>query len=222
MEQPHCSMNFHRFTIPNLEIFAGGVKTGIYTNDPPFTSPPLTEAAFDTLIENYHHTYEEYKNGGKLKKPFFTAAKAALIAGLDSTAEFVDNLPGVDDSIIQMGGFTPVKTVDSASVIPAQPVISKLVRGESYQVIAECNLVDGAEYYGCIMVEAGPVVNIELTNGKLIFENMPQTFGIDINKERKKIFNNLQAGVTYTVYYYAGNTAGVSNLSLPQSVMAAS
>lgn len=238
MATSHCSRNYHGFGILKLETFADGVKTGIYNNDPPFTAPPLTEVQLNTLIENYHHKYDEYKNGGKLKKPFFVLAKAALIKGLDDIAEFVDNLTGVTDEIIAMGGYTPTKTIDSEGQAPAQTAGAIIKRGGEGEMFAEVPKVDGAVYYGCI-VTAGPLPAYITLNasGQLIAikpsdvnpdpnpnpapEPLPGTViaVVDITKSRKKRFLGLHTGTVYYFYFYAANANGVSILSEVRSLI---
>ncbi|MES2621992.1 MAG: hypothetical protein V4615_14170 [Bacteroidota bacterium] len=222
MELPRCSRNYRKFGILPLETFATGVKTGIYSNDPPFTAPPLTEAAFDLLIQTYSTRYDEYKSGGPLLKPVFNVAKTALVGGLNSLANFIDDLPALIDDTIMLGGFTPVKTTDTEAQIPTQPVLTSLKRGESNQIVAECNLIDGAEYYGCLIMVSGPANQVEMSNGKLLLPgNMNTDIALDVTKSRRKVFNSLQPGVTYMFWFYAGNAAGVSNLSIPMALMAA-
>lgn len=232
MATPHCSLDYHQFGVLKLETFADGVRKGIYDNDPPFTAPPLTAIQFDALIEAYHHKYDDYKNGGKLQKPFFTAAKAALMKGLDDTAAFVDTRPGVNDDMIRMGGYNPTKTVDSEAQIPAQPAGAIITRGGAGEMFAEVPKIDGAEYYGCIVL-AGPLPGDVVLNASGQFvathqnnpdpnpnpnpdpEPVPGTVVavVDVNKSRKKRFIGLKTGVVYYFYFYAANATGVSLLS---------
>ena len=232
MNTPHCSLDYHQFGVLKLETFADGVRKGIYENDPPFTGPPLSKADIEKLIENYHHTYDDYKNGGKLKKPFFITAKAALIKGLDDTATFVDNLKGLTEEIILMGGYTPTKIVDSAGHIPAQTAGAIITRGGAGEMFAEVPKVDGAEYYGCIVFAGFPMPSMITLNtaGQLVVISgnnpnpnpNPQPSGtvavFDVTKGRKKRFTGLQTGTLYYFYFYTANATGVSILSDARSL----
>ena len=234
MSTPHCSLDYHRFGVLKLETFADKVRKGIYENDPPFTTPPLTAIQFDTLIENYHHKYDDYKNGGILKKSFFMAAKAALIKGLDDTATFVDTRPGVNEEMILMGGYTPTKTVDSEGQIPAQPAGATITRGGAGEMFAEVPKVAGADYYGCIMAAEEPLPPTVALNasGQLIVMGQKGddsakalqpgdlfvAYIFDLTKSRKKRFIGLKTGTLYYFYFYAANATGVSILSEVRSL----
>ena len=233
-QKSHCSLNYHHFKFPEIETFAHGVSTGIYSHKPPFDTPPLSKADFDNLVDAYHDTYEKYKNGGKSQKGDFIIAKTNLMAALDNTADYVDALSGVDDGMIILAGYTPTKTGDTKAVIPAVPTGVVITRGVTGELFAECKAETGAAFYGCIMVAGGPLPSGVAMNGagQLIAVNQKDNsnlnpnaiqnaivVAIDLTKSRKKQFNGLVKGVEYFFYFYAGNTAGISQLSEVQSLM---
>ncbi|MBK8659669.1 MAG: fibronectin type III domain-containing protein [Bacteroidetes bacterium] len=51
--------------------------------------------------------------------------------------------------------------------------------------------------------------------GNMIIENA--VLRLEVNKGRKKTISNLQPKEEYWFYFYAGNSAGVSALSAPES-----
>ena len=233
-QTPHCSLNYHHFKFPEIETFAHGVSTGIYSHKPPFDSPPLSKADFDNLVDAYHKTYEAYKNGGKSQKGDFLIAKTNLFAALDTTANYVDNIANVDADMITLAGYTPTKTGDTKAVTPAVPTGVVITRGVTSELLAECGAVHGATFCGCIMVAGGPLPSGVAMNGagQLIAVNQKDNsnlnpnanqnaivVAIDLTKSRKKQFNGLVKGVEYFFYFYAGNTAGISQLSEVQSLM---
>jgi hypothetical protein len=234
MEIPHCSVNYHNFGFSKLLDFSGGVKLKIYANDPPFTSPPLTEMQLNTLIENFHLAHTTYKNQGKLFKAEFIAAKNALLAGLDSIAAFIEGLTGVDEEMISLGGYTPTKTTDSEATIPDQTAIPELERGGAGEIFAHVPPVEGAEDYGCFAFANQPMpAAFTFMNGQIVIrpDNSPTppgpqpgpldpVFIHDVSKSRFKHFQGLKPGVTYYFYFYAVNAAGVSILSAVRSMMA--
>lgn len=236
MNTEHCSLDYHRFGILKLETFAAGVKTGVYSNPTEFATPPITEAQLQTLIENHHHRYEDYKNGGKLLKPAYLAAKAALMGGLDSIATYIDDLPGVDENLIMLGGFNPTKLVDSEGQVPAQPEGATIARGGEGEMFAEVPKIDGAVSYGCIAIAGQPLPAYITLNasGKFVLTSFheppnpnptpdpPQGAVMavaDVSKSRKKRFIGLQSGVRYYFYFYASNATGVSILSEVRSMI---
>ena len=82
----------------------------------------------------------------------------------------------------------------------------------------------GATFYGCILVAGQPLPDGVSLNGsgRLIARGGKAMNAlaqheifiiIDLNKSRKKHFTGLKKGVDYYFYFYAGNSAGVSQLS---------
>lgn len=213
--QPHCSLSYHKFYGSDLETFAHAVGTGIFTHSTPFATPPLTQGAYTTLVETYHDSTEAYKNGGKNQKGDYLTAKTNLMAGIDSLAEYVDELPGVNEDMITLAGFTPTKTGESQAVVPAAPVIDGIEQGVRGELIPNCQTVAGADYYGCVVSEVPLEESIfSLTDGiALITGQSSNPVRIVITKGRKKNVVNLTPRVEYWFYYFAGNSAGVSQLS---------
>ncbi len=233
--KPHCSVDYHKFNGNDLDTKAHLVSEGIYTNNPPFTAPPMPQVDFEVLVTNHHDKYEDYKNGGKAQKGPYQTARTALITAMDTTGDYVDTLPGVDDDMILLAGFTPTKTGESSAVTPGVPDGIELTHGAaSGELFAECAAQTGVSYYGCILVAAQTLPgNVTLTaSGQIIATGNPvpppamaaaaeqvQIVILDVTKGRKKHFTGLVKGVEYFIYFYAGNTAGVSQLSEVKSIL---
>jgi hypothetical protein len=135
-KKSRCSLSYHRFGFPELETFAHHVSVSTYSHNPPFTAPPLTQAAFDALITVYHDTYEAYKNGGANQKADFDVAYNNLITALDNLAQYVDGLPILDEDVIKLAGYTPTKTGETAAVIPPAPTGVKLAQAATGEIKA--------------------------------------------------------------------------------------
>jgi len=206
-----------------LDLKAAAVKKGLTDNAVDFPSPPVSPATFATLILNFTNTRSAYKLGGIDQKPNYDAAKLALLNGMNDTADYVDEIANGDSSLIIKGGFVPTKTVASPVPAPAQPVDVEVKREAGIGNIAiECPAIDGAEFYGLIVSEGAPLNNFLFLNGQLRFEPMqPNSFGIDVNKSRKKKVLNLTPGTMYYFYMYAGNANGISPLSVVTELRAA-
>ena len=216
----HCSLNYHAFGPTDLDTFAHLVSEGIYSNDPPFTAPPLTKTAFDALVGLHHDKYEAYKNGGAAQKGAYVTAKTNLITSLDSTADFVDGLTGVNEDMIILAGYTPTKTGETKAVVPAAPVVEKIERGSKGVLIPTCKTVAGGEYYGCLAFDKPIDTSVFFVDGMLGFaEEFKAEYRHLVTKGRKKTFTNLRSGVEYWFYFYAGNSAGVSQLSAGVSMV---
>jgi hypothetical protein len=225
--KPHCSVDYHEFSGPDLETQGHKVSTGIYSNDPPFTAPPYAKLVFDGMVEDVHNTYEAYHNGGVAQKGAYMTARNILITALDTTGKFVDDLTGVDDAMITLAGFRPTKTGQTKSVVPVAPeldmdAIDTKTKG---WLKFTSKPVAGAEFYGCIVLEQPLNDNISFVFGQVSFSSPPGPGPIPFNvrmvvtKGRYKELPGLTSGREYWVYLYAGNTAGVSSLSNGVSIV---
>ncbi len=152
--------------------------------------------------------------------------------GLDSIADYINDLSGLTPEIIEMGGYTPTKTTGSAVNAPATPPGAILSRGVSGQLFAEVSKVAEAENYGCILFAQEPLDTESVTfdKGQFIINSgadpaamaaAPRNIVaiIDVTKGRKKQFINLQPGTEYFFYFYATNSGGASQLSEVRSII---
>ena len=90
------------------------------------------------------------------------------------------------------------------------------------QLLAECKPIKGAQYFGCIVSEGTPLEGNVLTDEVMFLPaGSKSNVGMNVAKDRKKVFSGLQPGTTYYFYFYAANAAGVSALSDAVSIMAA-
>ena len=211
---PHCKLNYHEFNGADLDTFAHLVADGFYANNPPFTAPPLTEVAFTALADTFHEKYEAYKNGGKAQKGYYTVARTNLITALDDIAHYVDGLAGVDDGMIQLAGYTPTKTGDTKAVVPAAPVIEKIIRVGKGTLNPVCKTSPGADSYGCLILDKPTTDGLIFIDGMLIVnDDFKGEFRHIVTKGRSKTFTNLKSGTEYWFFFYAINSAGVSGFS---------
>jgi hypothetical protein len=223
MLKSQCSRSYHDKAADVIDVFAIGVKTGVYTHNPPFVAPPMTEPQFDAFIQTYMTKRSDYVQGGLAQKGAFQAAKAALLDALDQFAEYVDEIADGDANVITDAGFVPTDVTKTPAVKPGQSVVS-VKRGIGGELFASCAKVTGVTYYGCIMVAGQPLPEgAYLTpEGKLIFEAiagpMPGLV-FDLTRQREKQFSGLTHDVTYYFYFYLVNTAGVGPLSEVVSII---
>ncbi|MES2620542.1 MAG: hypothetical protein V4615_06790 [Bacteroidota bacterium] len=225
-----CSRNYYkRLKVDQLDNFAGEVEEGVYVNNPLlFPLPPLNQAAFHLLITTYDTTRAAYTGGGSLQKGAFDNAKAALLAGLDELADYVDEVANGLAATITDAGFAATKGTRSSAVKPAQPMNIFLKRGIALQLIAECPKITGVNSCLCIITQGAPLpVEIGITaDGKLVLPNFGigpgpviAVIGFDFSEQRVKVFSNLTHDATYYVYFVYVNAAGVSPLSEPVSIV---
>ncbi len=222
MKEMHCSVAYHKTPYGKLAAFATGVDKGQFNNPVQFPSPPIPQPDFEKHISNYETSYKAYKNGGIGQKGQFLLDKAALISDLDAFAVSTDEAAAGDPDIIILGGFVPTDGTDTKSVIPETPVTS-LSRGTATGVLlAESNVVAGAQNYGCILcLKPFSIATVIDKSGQLTLGPSDFFSKLDLTKARKKTFVGLIAGTIYYVYFYATNAAGVSQLSKVESIMCA-
>jgi hypothetical protein len=225
--KPHCSVDYHEFNGADLETQGHKVSNGIYGNPGTFASPPMTKTVFDQLVEDVHTTYEAYIHGGADQKGAYMTARSALIAALDSMAKYVDGLTGVNEDMIVLAGFTPTKTGQTKAVVPVAPELDMNTIDTKTKgwLKFSCRHVTGAEFYGCIVLEQPLSDNVSFIFGQVSlsapFGPGPVPFNVRmvVTKGRYKEVPGLTSGREYWVYFYAGNSAGVSPLSNGVSII---
>ena len=227
-----CKLSYHNLKNDLIDVFAVGVRDGIYNNVSVFMTPPLPQPDFQGLIDTYINTHGAYKQGGLAQKGPFLAAKTALMEGLDQTAEYVNTVAKNDANIITLAGYVPTKGNSSSVNPPPQPTGITVKRGISGELLAECPKIATVLFYGAFLIADSPLPDNIMINGEgqlVVDENAPTPippsgpspapgpstmyFAIDFNKSRKKKFTALTKGRMYYIYFYAGNAGGISPLS---------
>ncbi len=221
MAKSVCSLEYHTESFETLPDTATGVKTGWFGNTGTFAATaPVTQTVYEGHIATYNLKYSAYKRGGEDQKGPFLLAKADVLSDMDLFSIAVDARANGNEDIIILGGFIPTKVTRTASSVPGVAVVT-VGRGEaSRMVVAECKVVPGAEFYGALLTTK-ELANTAIREGQLVIDPADAAFiiRIDVNKKRKKQFNALIKGNEYFVYYFAGNTAGVGQLSNVQGTI---
>ncbi|MGE0638452.1 MAG: hypothetical protein AB7G44_03700 [Bacteroidia bacterium] len=219
-----CKVNYRSIKKSLLAGFANNVLNTLYVNTAIFLTPPLPAATLLALKIDFDDKYDRYTKR-TISKGDMLASRAALIAALDTLSAYVNTVADGDAIIILEGGFEPTKGNANNANPPAQPVGVTLERGSSRELIADCTPADGVMFNGAVLIANHELPeNITISDGgQIVVEDdgtvTPSSaasgiqYILDLNKGRKKSFKNLQVGVTYYVYFWAANTAGVSILS---------
>ena len=194
------------------------VSNGLYgtPNIGVFPSPTIPKTAFLLLVSTYRTATLEHEAGGVDEKPAYDAALTAMTAALDSGKAYVEGLPALTYDLINTSGYTPNKQSVSSSVVPDPPLLRAITRAAGGTTMTfEYDAVDGAEFYGTYIVEGDTwPAGYTFINGILDY---PKTANVRLMhnglKQRNKTYHNLTIGQQYTIFSYAGNTAGVSTMS---------
>lgn len=219
-----CKYDYHRLGVNQLTTFAVGVSDGIFDNSALFPSPPVTKPALQALINSYITKRGGYKAGFNPRAEAGMAEKD-LIKALDSIAHYVNQIAAGNEIIIITAGFRVTKAKSSRSNAPGLVEGIELIRSHGYELTADCDVNPLAESYGAMLVEGRPLpVGFFITpEGQFKMDAATMngiTYYIDLHKTRRKVFKPLKAGVTYYVYYWAVNAAGIGPLSEAVSKMA--
>ena len=145
-----CSKSYKYIKIVDLYDFGKGVKTGIYGNATVFVTPPISEAAFGVILEDFKSKRTAYKNGGKDQKGAYELAYNLLIKTLDDLGLYVNPIANGDTAIIVLAGYVPTQTGSGSKSAPVivQPVLSTTTIGV---IDADCSSIPNAEFYGAIL-----------------------------------------------------------------------
>jgi len=235
MSQIRVSLSYRREKKTTLETFATGVITNMVAHPTVFTNLPITQAMFQALITTYVLVYGIYKQGGLGQKTAFENAWAALVAGLDQLAVYVDEVADGDEGIIVQAGFVATKGTKSKKSKPEQGKGVKVQSLNSGLMTATCGPDPLATSYVCIVTEGAalPAGAHVTKSGQLIIPHTRLASGedgaqtptsrlggyhsiiIDLTHKRKKEFTGLNVGSAYYFVFCPVNATGVGQLSAP-------
>ncbi len=212
--------NYHGFLV-KLPAFAIKTKQGMKNNPLKFipASIPVGYVALGLLITNDQETYANWKAGGAPEELLFNTARELLLTALDDNADYVDLKADGDAAIIKLSGYSASSVTDSKALLPAQPQTITINTGGtmlSGRMDAECERIDGAIAYGCIVSVGGPLpADFALNLQGQLNEPIGSLHQIihDVTLQRKKSFWNFIKGTDYYFYFYVINATGVGSLS---------
>ena len=207
--------DYHNTTKPLYNTLLTKVNNGVFGHPTEFLTPPLTKAAFLIKVNAYRDANNEYEAGGSDFKGDYELAKGQMINELDVVKAYVEALPSFSVILGNLSGFNVNKQGISSGLVPTAPVLRTLTRNGGGTITFYYNAIDGADYYGTILVEGDSwPANCVYTSG-LLGISKGLTVGIMHNstKQRTKIHHNLIINQQYTIFSYAGNAVGVSILS---------
>jgi len=215
-------MFFKYVKIETLYEVAIAIKKGIYNNPLVFLSPPMLEADFLAIIENYKSKRTAYKNGGKDQKGEYLTAYDLLITALVDYGVYVDKYALGNESIITLGGYIPTKTSKSDKPLPATP-LPELKSNGTGSLVSDCVAVPTASMYGAVLSNV-ELPNMVVDENGLLKINEVEPFAnmavqMNFSSPRKKTWIGLTSGKLYYVYYFAVNSTGSSLISDPASLL---
>lgn len=213
--------DYKRASDDQLDAKAMSVVEGLTDNAASFPAPPMTPAVLQSHVELFVSTFIAYKRGGLDQKPPFLSAKETLLDALDELADYVDEVADGKLNIVVESGFVPTKSTATPTTIPEHPVgITAKYGNNPGELVVECPVVEGAEYYGLLVTVGAPATGFSLVQGKFLTNGSTTPYWLDLTKSRRKNLFSLARGTNYYFYMFAGNSAGVSGLSIGLEMMA--
>jgi|GEM_PF-1573295 len=215
--EPFILDDFHVCKKLFFSTFLTRVSNGLYgtANILSFPSPTIPKVDFLLKVSTYRFDNLAYEAGGVDEKPAYDASVTAIMGALDSGKAYVESLPGLSVDLINLSGYTPNKQSVSGSVVPLPPDLRQINRLGGGTMSFEYDPSVGAEFYGAYLVEGNTwPAGYAFANGILDFPKLANARLLhNALKQRLKVYFNLVVGQEYTIFSYAGNTAGISRLS---------
>ena len=207
--------DYHDTTKSKFNTLLTKVTNGVYGHTAEFPAPTISAANFKIRVDAYRDANNQFEAGGTDFKAELEIRKSEMIVDLDIVKKYVTGLSGFSFDLGNLSGFSVNKQGVSSSVVPGKPVFRLLIRMGNGSHSFDYNSVDGAEYYGTYLIEGDSLpAGAVFANGILDFPGGSNVRMLHNGTKKKlKIYDNLTIGTTYTIFAYAGNTAGVGKLS---------
>jgi hypothetical protein len=222
MTKIRCLLTYRSFTNKNLIKFCSLVSSGCYTNTSVFHDPPIPDEDFNIELSKFTDAVAKYDNAPKIEKTNMLNARKSMITTVDKLREYVDAVANGDASIIILSGFTPSKGSSEKSK-PVEVTNNFTLKRTDLSGQAEVTInytgTGTPQWYFVVCSTEATLPSTLVENGVLNFGALPEGVRVDISKARKKLFTNLDSGVTYYFYVLVANNINVSPLSDPRSLV---
>jgi hypothetical protein len=194
--------DFYQYPANRLVPFGRNVSTNL---DPvKFPNLPVAPTVIKTLSDDLSSKQAAMITGGSVEKAARDNAFDALTAALDSDADAVEMVVGMNMEMLLGTGYLPASTNHTSSPLDDTAIVSLLNNGTT-QALLRLQTVTNAKSYQ---------VQTSADNGKTWQEAIVSTKAIRI------VIPNLVPGTTYLVRARAiGGSTGASNWTGPGSIM---
>jgi len=181
---------------------------------------PLTQEAFQAIIDGYKKDYLDYNQGGLANKASYELSHTAIQNGILSFKPYVDPIADGDETILKLSTLPYTGTVNNAKNLILEGAVATGVKGTpGGEGVLEttCDVFEKDIHFFTIISEGSP-----LPIGTKITENAQLTFPIgamippltiSFNGKRNKTFINLIPKTDYYITYvmlYGGAVSGLS------------
>ena len=216
IKKVRCKRDYHFLKPGSVGLAVSKIKSGVYSHPEHFPHPDLTEEEYADVIKEYTDTFSAYK-GHRNPMSAMQSKLKKLFKATDLLADYVDKRANNNAAIIELAGFKPTLQYVGRKNVPEQCKVT-VKRGSSRELLTICPKVENADSYGAILTDKPLPHGVYVESGKLFFSEVSAALHdsviiFELNRTRKKVFRNLEVGVTYYIYYWAGNAKGISPLS---------
>ena len=143
--QIHVLMDFNSMADPSLDEFTETVISNM-TGNTSFTTPPLTMAALQALLDTFAAAIGDKAQGGTAATSAKNDARAALVDALRQIAMYVQVTSNNNLTMLLTSGFQAANT-NRAQTPLDQPVIGDLINGNSGELVVRLKPVINAHAY---------------------------------------------------------------------------
>jgi hypothetical protein len=198
------SLGFAQLTDGNLSPFTGGVIEGLTENAASFPDLPVAVKPLGVFKDTFDQALIDMVSAGKSATAAKDEARDALVEGLRKDAFYVAAAANNNLAVLLSSGYEAVSTNRTQTALP-QTEVSSVKTPNS----------------GTIQAKVKPQANVRSYEGRIKTADGEYGPTISFASSKKILFEDLKAGLTYTLQLRAiGGTTGSSDWSDPVTKMA--
>ena len=194
--------DFYKYRAPQMVTFGYNIASSL---DPLiFPNLPVAPTALKTLADTLNTALQAKLTGGKIETAAKNTAFAALANALNSDANIVENVVGMNLEMLLTTGYLPVSSSRTSSPLDDTSIMALMNNGTTQALLRLQPIVNAKAYQ----------VQTSLDNGATWVEAELSS------QARRIVLTGLVPSKTYAVRARAiGGSTGASSWTLPQSIM---
>ena len=205
---------FRNLSIPDLLTRARAVRDGsIFNNDEKYPTPPLLLPAFTGQIETLQRKYDEARSRDSVAVAEQDVAEKILLRSLVALARYACPLTYNDKPEIEYTGFLHSDEERNLVTQPGTPTFKpEILLGGGLRLNISAT---GKVVTYTLIIAHGNDTTVRMTPGGVDIQGAAK---VHVDTHNKITITDLPVRTTVTVYAFASNTAGNSQLSAPVEI----
>jgi len=183
---------------------------------------PITQIAFQALIDGFVNQRLEYKQGGLSNKKDYDTSHINLLNGVLSFVPYVDDIADGDEIILKLSTLPYTGTPNNAKELILAGTVAEGVKGTPGslgKIVTTCGVFGKNVHFFAVVSQGTP-----LPEGTTISNHCQLSFPIgaivppltiNFDGKRIKTFSNLIPKTDYFITYFMSFGGVVSGLSIP-------